>query len=108
MAEHDDVGRSESTQTGSKPLKAYIAQELDEMTDAELAKAMEDHVRKRGEPNFNGAWAMMLEASERLDRWHAWAARYYERCEEAAPDEYESIRSEVIEICRPYAEPTDT
>jgi hypothetical protein len=56
-------------------------QELDEITDAELAKAMKDHVRKRGGPSLNGAWAMMLEASERLARWHAWAARYYERCE---------------------------
>jgi hypothetical protein len=44
---------------------------LENWTDAELAKALEDHVRKRGEPSLNGAWAMMLEASARLDSYAA-------------------------------------
>jgi hypothetical protein len=38
-----------------------------------------------------------------IARWHQWAARLYERCEEAAPDEYEDIRNELMETCRPYA-----
>jgi hypothetical protein len=38
-----------------------------------------------------------------IARWHQWAARLYERCEEAGPDEYEYIRNELMETCRPYA-----
>jgi hypothetical protein len=86
MAEHDDVGRSESTQT-QPSLQARLR-------SGSYAK-----------PSFPmDARDAMLKAADEIEAWRNWAARYYERCEEAGPDEYEYIRNEMMEMCRPYAE----
>jgi hypothetical protein len=46
---------------------------------SELVERMRGHVEKRGGPTLNGAWAMMLEAADEIERLRALIAEIERR-----------------------------